>query len=84
MVGLPKRKRVKQGESDGRYKVGKKHGETTAMHAACMAAAEGWASQIHIEGHASGQGAACAQQVVARWRSGGGHHFPSQQPLGSG
>ena len=35
-----------------------------------MAIAEGWASQVHTEGHATGQESACAQQVVARWRSG--------------
>ena len=34
-----------------------------------MAIAEGWASQVHTEGHATGQESACAQQVVARWRS---------------
>ena len=36
MVGSPERKRTKQGESDGRYKEGEKHGETRAMQFAWL------------------------------------------------
>jgi len=39
MVGLPERKRTKQGESDGRYKDGGTHGDQS--HAVCTARAEG-------------------------------------------
>ena len=36
MIGSPERKRTKQGESDGRYKEGEKHGETRAMQPAWL------------------------------------------------
>ena len=41
MVGSPERKETKQGESDGRYKVGKKHGVTTAMQPAWLVQKDG-------------------------------------------
>ena len=41
MVGSPKRKRVKQGESDSWYKVGKEHGETTSMQPAWLVQKDG-------------------------------------------
>ena len=41
MVGSPKRMRTKQGESDGRYKEGKKHGETRAMQFAWLEQKDG-------------------------------------------
>ena len=44
MVGSPERKSTKQGESDGRYKEGEKHG------AACMARAQGWAFKYTQKG----------------------------------
>ena len=36
MVGSPERKGTKQGEGDGRYKEGGKHGETRAMQPAWL------------------------------------------------
>ena len=41
MVGSPERKRTKQGESDGRYKEGKKHGETRAVQFAWLEQKDG-------------------------------------------
>ena len=41
MFGSPERKRTKQGESDGRYNGGKKHGETTSMQPAWLVQKDG-------------------------------------------
>ena len=41
MVGSPERKRTEQGESDGRYKEGEKHGETRAMQFAWLEQKDG-------------------------------------------
>ena len=63
-----KRKRTKQGESDGRYKEGEKHGDQS--HAVCMARAEGRAFFPNTHrGYAIEERTACAQQLAARWRS---------------
>ena len=63
MVGSPERKRTKQGESDGRYKEGKKHGETRAVQFAWLEQKDG--PPQNIKTHEASQ---LHQRAALKWQ----------------
>ena len=63
MVGSPERKRTEQGESDGRYKEGEKHGETRAMQFAWLEQKDG--PPQNIKTHEASQ---LHQRAALKWQ----------------